>query len=123
MDANQEEARKVFAEYNCNGVPHLLFVDQEGNEVDRIIGFLPPGEYLARIQDIRENKHTLDDYLTRYKNGEVTSDIIAGIAMKFEDRGEDDKANDYYTILVKDFPDNSSEYFQRGIFFSGVSCF
>ena len=85
--------------------------------MDRIIGYLPPGEYLSRIQDIRENKHTLDDYLTRYKNGEVTSDIIAGIAMKFEDRGEDDKANDYYTILVKDFPDDSSEYFQRGIFF------
>ena len=85
--------------------------------MDRIIGFLPPGEYLSRIQDIRENKHTLDDYLTHYKNGEVTSDIIAGIAMKFEDRGEDDKANDYYTILVKDFPDDSSEYFQRGIFF------
>ena len=85
--------------------------------MDRIIGYLPPGEYLSRIQDIRGNKHTLDDYLTRYRNGEVTSDIIAGIAMKFEDRGEDDKANDYYTILVKDFPNDSSEYFQRGIFF------
>ena len=85
--------------------------------MDRIIGYLPPGEYLSRIQDIRGNKHTLDDYLTRYRNGEVTSDIIAGIAMKYEDRGEDDKANDYYTILVKDFPNDSSEYFQRGIFF------
>ena len=91
--------------------------------MDRIIGYLPPGEYLSRIQDIRENKHTLDDYLTRYKNGEVTSDIIAGIAMKFEGRGEDNKANDYYTILVKDFPNDSSEYFQRGIFFMASLAF
>ena len=55
MDANDEDAHKVFDEYICKGVPHLLFVDNKGNEVDRIIGYLSPSEYLARIQYIRNN--------------------------------------------------------------------
>ena len=71
LDANDETGNKYFKDYNCEGVPHLLFVDQEGNEVDRIIGFLPPGEYLARIQDIRNNKHTLSDTLANIKMGRL----------------------------------------------------
>ncbi len=117
MDANDDEARKVFDEYNCNGVPHLLFVDQEGNEVDRIIGFLPPGEYLARIQNIRNNKHTLSDYLNQYENGTANAEMIAGIAMKYENRGDSDNAKEFYTILINEYPDLSSEYNQRGTYF------
>jgi thioredoxin-related protein len=83
MNPNDEDARKVFDEYKCKGVPHLLFVDEKGDEVDRIIGYLPPSEYLARIQDIRNNKHTLDDYISQYENGQADAELIAGIAMKY----------------------------------------
>ena len=41
-NANEEIGNQYFKQYNCQGVPHLLFVDSEGNEVDRIIGFMPP---------------------------------------------------------------------------------
>ena len=117
LDANDETGNKYFKDYNCEGVPHLLFVDQKGEEVDRIIGYLPPGEYLSRIQDILENKHTLDDYLTHYKNGEVNAELIAGIAMKYEDRGDSDNAKEFYSILIKDYPEPSSEYYQRGTYY------
>ena len=63
-------------------------MDSEGNEVDRIIGFLPPTEYLMRIEDIAYKRNTLNDYLARYENGEKSADIIAGIAMKYKDRKE-----------------------------------
>ncbi|MBC8255886.1 MAG: hypothetical protein H8E85_01085 [Candidatus Marinimicrobia bacterium] len=123
MNANEENARKVFDEYNCKGVPHLLFVDDKGNEVDRIIGYLPPSEYLARIQDIINNKHTLDDYISQYENGKANAEIIAGIALKYEDRGDSDNAKKFYTILIKDFPDPSSEYYQRGTYFLASDAF
>ena len=123
MDANKEEARKVFDEYKCKGVPHLLFVDKKGNEVDRIIGYLPPSEYLARIQDIRNNKHTLIDYLAQYENGNANAELIAGIAMKYEDRGDSDNAKEFYKILIKDYPDPASEYYQRGTYFLASDAF
>jgi len=123
MDANDEEARKIFDDYNCKGVPHLLFVDDKGNEVDRIIGYLPPSEYLARIQDIRNNKYTLDDFLAQYKKGDADAEIIAGIAMKYEDRGDSENAKEFYLILIKDYPDPTSEYYQRGTYFLASDAF
>ena len=89
----------------------------EGIEVDRIIGFSPPAEYLQRIEDIAHRRNTLTDYLAHYKKGNVSADIIAGIAMKYEDRKENDKAAEFYSILIKDYPDSSSEYYIKGKFF------
>jgi len=78
---------------------------------------MPPTEYLLRIKDIAKKRNTLSDYLDRYENGNVSVDIIAGIAMKYEDRKENDKAAEFYSILIKDYPDPSSEYYIKGKFF------
>ena len=95
----------------------MVFVDSEGNEVDRIIGFLPPTEYLMRIENIIGKRNTLDDYIARYERGDVTEDIIAGIAMKYEDRSENDKAAEFYSLLIKHYTDSSSDYIMHGKFF------
>ncbi len=116
-NANEEEGHTYYEQFNCEAVPSLIYVDGDGNEVDRIIGFLPPAEYLQRIQDIRSNRYTLSDYLNRFESGEVNADIVAGIATKYEERGEDDLAREYYTILIKDYADPQSDYYQRGLFF------
>ena len=123
LNANDEESRKIFDEYNCKGVPHLLFVDEHGNEVDRIIGYIPPSEYLPRIKDIKNNKHTLNDYLVQYEKGQGDAEIIAGIAMKYEDRGDSENAKKFYTILIKEYPDSESEHYQRGTYFIASDAF
>ena len=116
-NAKEEVGSQYFKKYNCTGVPHLLFVDSEGNEVDRIIGFLPATEYLLRLEDIAQKRNTLRDYLTRYEKGEVDADIIAAIAMKYEDRQENDKAAEFYSILIKEYPNPTSEYYKQGKYF------
>ena len=113
-NAKEEVGSQYFKKYNCKGVPHLLFVDSKGNEVDRIIGFLSPTEYLLRIENIAQKRNTLHDYLTRYEKGEVNADIIAAIAMKYEDRKENDKAAEFYSILISEYPDPTSEFYKQG---------
>jgi tetratricopeptide (TPR) repeat protein len=85
--------------------------------VDRIIGFLPPTEYLLRLNDIINKRNTLDDYLARFEKGELNSDLIAAIATKYEDRKENEKAAEFYSILINNYPDPSSELFKNGKFF------
>ena len=53
-NASEELGYNYFKQYKCQGVPHLVFLDSEGIEVDRIIGFLPPTEYLLRIKEWRD---------------------------------------------------------------------
>ena len=116
-NVREETGSNYFKEYNGQFVPTLLFLDSTGNEVDRIIGFMPPTEYLLRIEDIAKKRNTLNDYLARFEKGEKSADIIAGIAMKYEDRKENDKAAEFYSILIKDYPDPASEYYKQGKYF------
>jgi len=78
---------------------------------------MPPTEYLLRIEDIAQKRNTLSDYLARYNQGVKSVDIIAAIAMKYEDRRENEKAAEFYSILVTDYPDLTSEYYKRGKFY------
>ena len=55
-NAREEIGSQLYKQYNCQYVPHMLFVDSEGNEVDRIIGFVPPTEYLLLLKDINAEK-------------------------------------------------------------------
>ena len=94
-----------------------------GDEVDRIIGFLPPAEFLIRIKDIAAKRNTLNDFLARYEEGEKNSEIIAAIAMKYEDRKEDEKAAEYYSMLIKEYSEEESDYHVKGRFFLASHAF
>jgi tetratricopeptide (TPR) repeat protein len=123
MNANDQYAREIFDEYNCQGVPHLLFVDKNGKEVDRIIGYLPPSEYLLRIKDIKNNKHTLNDYLTQYNDGLNNADLIAEIASKYEQRGDMENAKEFYSIIIKEYPDLLSDHYKKATYFIASNAF
>ncbi|SVB10958.1 uncharacterized protein METZ01_LOCUS163812, partial [marine metagenome] len=85
--------------------------------VDRIIGFLSPTEYLLRLNDIVHKRNTLDDFLARYAKGELSADIVAAIATKYKHRKENEKAAEFYSILINKYPDLSSDLYQNGKFF------
>ena len=41
------------------GVPHVIFTDAEGSEIDRLIGYSPPEEYIPMVKDILKGVNTL----------------------------------------------------------------
>ena len=84
---------------------------------------MPPSEYLLRIKDIANKKNTLNDFLARYEKGERNSQIIAAIAMKYEDRKNSEKAAEFYSILINEYADEKSDYNDQGKFFFSYSCF
>ena len=43
--------------------------------------------------------------------------MIAAIAMKYEDRNENDKAAEYYSILIKEYASDDSDYYIQAKFF------
>ena len=122
-NANEDVGYDYFKQYKCQGVPHLLFLNDVGDEVDRIIGFLPPAEFLLRIKDIAEKRNTLNDFLARYEKGERNSQIIAAIAMKYEDRKNNEKAAEFYSILINEYADEESDYNDQGKFFLATHAF
>ncbi len=49
------ESEKIRRQYNVAGVPTIVFLDDQGNEVEsaRIMGFVGPDEFLRRVEQVR----------------------------------------------------------------------
>ncbi len=54
LKLNAENGGAEFAaRYGVESYPTLIFFDARGNEVERILGYLPPDKFLRRVQRIR----------------------------------------------------------------------
>ena len=49
----ENEGADLAARFGVDSYPTMIFLDPAGNEMDRIIGFLPPDPFLKRIERIR----------------------------------------------------------------------
>ncbi len=48
----EKDGRSEATKYRVDGYPTVLFLNAQGAEVGRIPGYLPPGQFLAALQDI-----------------------------------------------------------------------
>ena len=63
------------ASFGVDSYPTLIFLDPDGNEMDRILGYLPPDRFLRRVQRIR----TGDSFLACLSNLEEDPGNIEAI--------------------------------------------
>ena len=49
----EKDGAELAARFGVDSYPTLIFLDPAGNEMDRIIGYLPPDPFLERIERIR----------------------------------------------------------------------
>lgn len=104
------EADTIAADENAiRGYPSLLLFDGNGNEIDRIVGYLPPEEFIETINNYLDGIGTLDYYLAVADTG-ATPEINFAIAEKYRDRSMYEKAETYYNDVIKNNPDNDNDY-------------
>jgi len=73
--------------YNIHSIPAYVFVDEEGNEIDRIIGFREPAEYQAEMTRIRNGINTIPDLSKRLQDQPDNIDLLVTLAGKLETMG------------------------------------
>ena len=49
----EKEGAELAARFGVDSYPTMIFLDPAGNEMDRVIGYLPPDPFLERIERIR----------------------------------------------------------------------
>ncbi len=76
-------------------------MDEEGNEVDRIVGFRPPAEYLAEMTRIRNGINTIPDLVKRIETEPENTDLIVSLAGKLETSSGLKAAMTYWEILFE----------------------
>ena len=54
INAGQREGSQIVSQYKVRIFPTVVFIDNHGNEIDRIIGYAPPDQYLPMVKEILE---------------------------------------------------------------------
>jgi len=67
IDAEKGDGPEQKKKYRVRGYPTILFLDSKGLEIDRIVGYRPPEEFLSELNRIKNGDNTISEILARYK--------------------------------------------------------
>jgi len=96
---NAKEDTALAREYHISAFPTLVLTNSSGEEIDRIVGYLDPPEFVQKINDYRNGIGTLDDLLSR---ADTSSDRLLSyeIAEKYKYRGGTDEAKVWFGKVI-----------------------
>lgn len=94
------ESQEIEDHFNVRAIPQNIFVNAEGEEVDRIVGYFPPEEFRPKVLDILNGKNTLQDLENRL--GETPEDIkiLTLLGKKYGTMGRDDDSREMYEKIL-----------------------
>ena len=94
--------------WGISGFPTIVLLDKNGDEIDRIVGYLPPAEFLNTVNMYMKGKETLDDYLKRARMSPDSVEPSYKIGEKYEGRSEFEDAGKYYRMVIDQDPTGQS---------------
>jgi tetratricopeptide (TPR) repeat protein len=94
-DVDTTVARKYFV----SGYPTAVMLGPDGKEVDRIVGYAPPDEYLKMVQDYKAGIGTLNDLLAKAKDSSDRA-LYFQIADKYKYNGGSDQAAVWFDKVI-----------------------
>jgi thioredoxin-like negative regulator of GroEL len=112
---NAEEDSALADQFGISGFPTIVIANSEGEEIDRIWGYLPPTEFYNQVQLYFQGRETLEDYLTRLEDEEENLEYISMIGEKYASRSMPDSAAHYYEMIAEIDKDNKEGYAAKAL--------
>jgi len=95
-----EQADSIIAQrYKVKAFPTFVVTESNGDEIDRIIGYLDPEPFLAKVNDYREGIGTLADLLSKAESSEDRN-LFFEIADKYKFSGSSDDAKIWFQKVI-----------------------
>ena len=104
INTDTDDGLELFEKINGTALPTILFLNPQGHEIDRFIGYYEPSDYLKKINDITNGINTLKYFLTQSSLYPDSSVIALKIGNKYLERNIKDTAKVYFekVLLGKD---------------------
>ncbi len=102
VKAHAEAADSLTAKkYKVSGFPTFVVTDSKGNEIDRIVGYLPAEEFIQTVKDYKNGIGTLDDLLSKVE-ASPDREMYFDIADKYKYRGAPEDATKWFEKVIAD---------------------
>ena len=108
IDAEKGEGVDFAKKYKIMGYPTVLFLDGDGNEIDRVYGYYPAKDFYEMMVDYNKGVNTFSSLTAALEKD--PDDILANlkIADKYIALGNADKAKEHLNKIVELDPQNLS---------------
>jgi len=117
VDAEKGEGVDLAKKFKVSGYPTILFINGDGNEVDRIVGYIPAKDFLKTIKDYNAGINTVG-YLTGLlkKNSDSPEGNYKLAEKKINNEGDNKSAKELLEKVLKSDPDNKQGYTDKAAF-------
>ena len=113
IDAEKGSGPKHKEKYRVQGYPTIIILDNSGNELDRIVGYLPPEDFLKELNRIKNGTNTLSDLQLKYLKNSDDITIQIDLAKKYIDLNVKDSAKKYLDNIQSYHRSNNAFTFQN----------
>jgi thioredoxin-related protein len=107
IDAEKGEGIEFAKKYEIKGYPTVLFLDGDGNEIDRIYGYYPKNEFFALMQDYNKGINTFGYLKQTLEKDPGNIEANLKLADKYITLGETDHARTLLKRIIESDPQNA----------------
>lgn len=105
---NAETEAGLTSKYKISDLPTLILLNSKGEEIDRVVGYLPSKELVNKVNNYLGGKETLADFQNKVKKDSLNVNINFKLAVKYQERSRWSEAEQFYRKVIKLDPPNSS---------------
>ena len=103
-----DEGRRLQERFNITGYPGLLLLDGDGQEMERISGFVPPGAFRERVAAAAGGPDSFVSLLRTASREPDSIDVQYRLAEEYIERGDFSAAIERLRRVIELDPENSS---------------
>jgi len=107
IDAEKGEGVDFAKKYKVNAYPTVLFLDGDGNEIDRILGYLPKKDFFEMMTDFNKGINTFAYLKNKLEKDPENLDANLKIADKYIALGGNAEAKKHLDKVVQVDPQNT----------------
>jgi len=100
IKVNAKEDTAAARQYGIAGFPTVVLLNPQGEEIDRIFGYLGPDPFLQQIDDYMAGKGTFTSALAELEKSPKNVDLLSDVAERYVARARYDEAVDTYEKII-----------------------
>jgi|WetSurMetagenome_2_1015567.scaffolds.fasta_scaffold101306_2 thioredoxin-related protein len=123
IDAEKGEGIDLAKKYGVSGYPTILFIHPEGEEIDRILGYVEAKPFLDRVTDYVNGRNTLPALLKEVQSRPDDAALHYTLATKYSERNNSVAAAEHFKKVIALDPNNTLQHNEEAEFEVASSAF
>jgi len=123
IDAEKGEGIDIAKKYGVAAYPTIVVIKSNGDEIDRILGYVPAEPFLKTITDYVHGRNTITSLQAELEKNPNDATLQYALAEKFQDRNNAAKAAVHFQRVLALDPNNSLGHNEEAQYAVALSTF